>query len=90
LLKLQPYAQSSVANHSFPKLAYKYFGPYTILEKLGSIAYKLQLPNNSSVHPVFHVPRLKSFTPDYTLVHSSLPDIPTLDILDVVPEKIID
>ena len=30
LLKLQPYAQSSVANRPFLKLAFKYFGPYTI------------------------------------------------------------
>jgi hypothetical protein len=90
LLKLQPYAQSSLVNHPFPKLAYKYFGPYTILEKLGSVAYKLQLPDSSSVHLVFHVSQLKSFTPDYTPVQPSLPDIPTLDILEVIPEKIID
>jgi hypothetical protein len=28
LLKLQPYTQGSVVNMQFPKLAYKYFGPY--------------------------------------------------------------
>jgi hypothetical protein len=32
LLKLQPYAQTSVANRTYPKIAYKYFGPYKILE----------------------------------------------------------
>jgi hypothetical protein len=89
LLKLQPYTQSLVVNHPFPKLAFKYFGPYNILEKLGSIAYKLKLSNNSSVHPVFHVSQLKSFTSYYPLVYTSLPDIPALDVREVAPEKIL-
>jgi hypothetical protein len=32
LLKLQPYAQSSVANHPYPKLAFKYFGTFPVTE----------------------------------------------------------
>lgn len=33
-LKLQPYVQLSVASRSNHKLAFKYFGPYQITEKL--------------------------------------------------------
>lgn len=63
LLKLQPYTQSSIANRPYPKLAYKFYGPYQILERVGKVAY----------HPVFHVSQLKPFTSDHTPVFDHLP-----------------
>jgi hypothetical protein len=52
-LKIQPYAQSSLAVRSNQKLSFKFFGPYPILQQVGSIAYKLDLPPTATVHPVF-------------------------------------
>jgi hypothetical protein len=66
LLKLQPYAQSTVVNRPCPKVVIKYFGPYKIVAKIGAAAYKLELPENCQVHPVFHVSQLKPYTTDYT------------------------
>ncbi|GJW40673.1 hypothetical protein Tco_0066518 [Tanacetum coccineum] len=42
------------------KLNPRYVGPFKVLEKVGSVAYKLELPQElSRVHNTFHVSNLK-------------------------------
>jgi hypothetical protein len=42
------------------KLAPRYIGPFSILEKCGAVAYKLELPPSlAGVHDIFHVSQLK-------------------------------
>ena len=90
LLKLQPYPQSSVVNCPYPKLAFKFFGPYKVLERIGPAAYRLELPSGSLVHPVFHISQLKPFTPNYTPVYSALPLLSDLSAADLFPEAVLD
>jgi hypothetical protein len=47
------------------KLSPRYIGPFSILARVGSLAYRLQLPESmEGVHPVFHVSMLRKFLRD--------------------------
>lgn len=89
-MKLQSYVQQSVVHRQYPKLSFKYFGPYTVLAKYGTIAYKLELPSDSQVHPVLHVSQLKTYIADHTPVFRELPTPLQLDVADLTPEQILD
>lgn len=69
--KLQPYRQQSVALRKSLKLAAKFYGPFQVIEKIGAVAYKLQLP--TKVHPVFHVSLLKQKLGSQQTTASTLP-----------------
>jgi hypothetical protein len=43
------------------KLDWKRLGPYPILERIGTQAYRLQLPSSMKIHPVFHVSLLDRY-----------------------------
>ncbi|CAL5370639.1 unnamed protein product [Camellia sinensis] len=77
-LKLQPYRQVSLALRRNLKLSPKYYGPFEILNKIGPVAYKLKLPENSRLHPVFHVSLLKKKVGM---------NMETLDSLPIIPEE---
>ena len=71
-VKLRPYRQKSVAP-AYSKLSKRYYGPYQVIERIGSVAYRLQLPPSSRIHPVFHVSLLKRHQGPLSLTSAALP-----------------
>ena len=74
-LRLQPFKQRSM-HQKMGKLAPKFYGPYQILQRIGAVAYKLDLPTDARIHPVFHVSCLKMKLGQSIL---PLPQLPPMD-----------
>lgn len=87
-VKLQPYRQQSTVMRSNNKLSPKFFGPYKIIDRCGSVAYKLELPPSSLIHPVFHISQLKVLVGNVQTTQH----LPTVisDVLIKEPEAILE
>ncbi|XP_057249106.1 uncharacterized protein LOC130590635 [Beta vulgaris subsp. vulgaris] len=67
---VSPFETENLKVSTSEKLSPRYFGPFKVITKVGKVAYKLQLPDNAQVHPVFHVSQLKQCRGDLpTITH---------------------
>ncbi|GJV33805.1 retrotransposable element Tf2 [Tanacetum coccineum] len=90
LLKLQPYRKSTLRQHKHPKLAPKYYGPFKIVARIREVAYKLDLPLNSQIHPVFHVSQFKKFKGHVTQVTATLPQCDLSGVIAMERAAVLD
>jgi len=75
-INLQPYKQISLKKKNKDnKLAPKNYGPYKVLERIGSMAYRLEFPPYSSIHLVFHVSFLKKVIENKIPLQTIFPEI---------------
>ena len=72
------------------KLSPKYYGPYNVLQTIGTMAYKLELHASSRVHPVFHVSCLKKVIGDKIPVKTIFLELDEQGKIILEPEAITD
>ena len=87
VIKAQPYRHKSINHKTLGKLALKYYGPFQVLQKIGEVAYKLNLPSNALIHPVFHMSCLKAKLEQQVIPIPTLLDITTEGIVN--PEPVV-
>ena len=88
LLKVRPYRQVLLWKKRNEKLSPKFFGPYKILEKIGLVAYKLELLDNATIHLVFHVSQLKKVVGPHEENKNDIPMLTKNYKWKVVPEEV--
>jgi len=70
----------------------RFVGPFKILERVGSVAYRLALPPSlAGVHDVFHVSMLRAYIPDPSHVIKYKPLHLQVDLTyEEIPMKLLD
>jgi hypothetical protein len=89
-LRLQPYKQTPLKVEHCQKIAPKFYGPYTVLKRVGQVAYQLALLSQSKLHPVFHVSCLKKVIGPRCQIQTNLPELVEEGSIWLQPEAVLD
>jgi hypothetical protein len=74
-LCLHPYKKTSLKVEHLHKISLNFCGPYTILKRVGEVAYELDFPSHSKIHHVFHVSCLNNLIGIKFQTQTTLPEL---------------
>jgi hypothetical protein len=86
-LRLHQRLAATIKDKRGGELSPRFFGPFQVLAKVGSVAYRLALPPRAQIHNVFHVVFLKKFVVEPPTEVVPLPPIQHGRVLPI-PEKV--
>ena len=89
---MQHYKQTSIAHGSSYKLAAKYYGPYKVKDRIGKVAYQLDLPSDAQIHDTFHVSYLKkAHGSDWQLnpLSISVESFPRVELMAILERRMV-
>jgi hypothetical protein len=95
-VKLRSYRQSTLGEQLTNKLTKRYYGAFKLLKAINDVAFEVELPPTSRIHPVFHVSQLKPCQAHNSAAlplppkdHDNLPLVEPAHILDWQPPKVL-
>jgi hypothetical protein len=89
-LRLQPYKKTSLKDDHFQKMVPKFYGPYMVLKNVGQVAYQLDFPYHSKLHPIFHVSFLNNVIGTKCQTQTNLPELEEEGSIWLHPQAVLD
>lgn len=88
-LKMQPYRETALGLRNSLKLTSKWYGPFLVLQRVGTVAYKLQLLPGTQMHDVFHVNQLKKHLGTSAIPNPKLPLVTASGKIKMAPAAVL-
>jgi hypothetical protein len=89
-LKMEPHRETALGSGNPLKLASKWYGPFKVVQTVGNRAYRLQLPEGTQIHDVFHVSQLKKHLGPLAVPNKHLPLVAPSGKLKLTPVAVLE
>ena len=86
-LRFHPYKQTTIKGKCLEKIKPIFYGPYKVIQRVGEVAYQLELPMGRKIHNVFHVSCLKKVIGKQISDSDTLPPLDDEGKLVLIPKK---